>query len=285
MDGISLVHHNLSHYLDELKEKLSLSHDEIYHNVASDNFSAINFLTIAQNLNVHPLKLWNQSVDVKALKANKQNKVWLLDKYSGYAGSHVASIKNVLQQFSKYGLYEDALSYLQISNITLNALEHISILAISDLLNFSKNFFVKDDYEEIGRRSARIFLNSNYGDKILNTQNPINLIDKAIAHMSLVERNWTYSIHSLCDHFLEIKTSTSEPMLNDTFFESYTNQMTTLVRFNFFKEAFLHCGIEVTSIEPVTLVNQWDSEFIFRIYFKIDPKRRVDSFYCLKFLN
>ncbi len=100
-------------YLHELSEFTGIHKselfDECYDIYTSLNISATDLLQIAINLNVDPTLLWTRKIDFKNLKSMRDGEFSLPAAYSEIRASNIASIKNTLEQFRKYDLYDYAL--------------------------------------------------------------------------------------------------------------------------------------------------------------------------------
>jgi len=248
-------------YLDQLIEYTGINRDELFdecYNINNFiNFSSESLLQIAKNLKVDPILLWKKQLDFEVLKSTQEGTMLLPKCYTEVCNSKIVSLQNVLEQYKQYNLYDYALKKLQINEKIFSENRAISVLAISDIFDFSSGFFTKKDYEAIATR------NSTYAyDNILKKEISMNLskIKKAERMFELVcffEQNWNYRILRSDLNSITIGTLESEEMRSAKTYRSFTNNMTTFGRFSFCEQALGFLGVRS---HGVITNSGWDNE-------------------------
>lgn len=239
-------------YIDRLIEYTDISRDEVFdqcHDIyTSLNLTVTDLLQISINLKVDPVLLWQRNLDLDVLKEQRKANFILPSRYSDVKSSKIASLRNVLEQFKRYNLYEYALNRIQLTEEIMKENASISVLAINDLLTYSGDFFTEKDYIDIARRNS-FFMFEN----TLKTEVSINNSSKEIATnlfelIQHFERNWEYKIVTSKLNSITIETLESDRMQSAKGYSSFTNHITTYGRFSFIKQALGYFAVDTYNV-------------------------------------
>ena len=256
-------------YLDELSEFTGIHKselfDECYDIYTSLNISATDLLQIAINLNVDPILLWNKQIDLEQLRLTRAGQTVLPFAYSEVCASNIASLKNSLDTFKKYGMYDYALKRIQMNEKTIQTINSISVMAMTDLFRFSDNFFIPQDYMDIATRNAA-FTYDNILRKEINTRNTgIRITQNIFELVCHFEQNWNYKIIRSDLHSLTIETKESELMRSTKSYRSFTTNTSNLVRFTFIKAALAKFNINTQNVTQLSDSDNKEKKFRFSV--------------------
>jgi hypothetical protein len=255
-------------YLSYFMEYTGTTKDQLYHQchgVHGSDLSAVNLLQIAKNIDVDPIRLWSQDLDLDVIKAKKKGVLQLPAKYSEVQNSPMASIVNLLEQFKRLGLYDYVLKKHQLNEVLILANQRVSILAIGDLLNFGGSFFTQQDYLDFADRNSTYSTDNIFLKHIPRNNSHINIVKKVMELASSFEQNWKYFIVNSTHNSITIETFESEQMQDAKAYTPYTNPVTLFCRYAFLKKTFFSFGIENVSIETVTSFQGRNNRYLFKI--------------------
>lgn len=256
-------------YLNELKEYTGIHNSELYYGCSdiykSIHLSANDLIQIAINLNVDPILLWNKQIDLEHLRLSRTGKIVLPSAYSEVCASNIASLKNVLDSFKKYDMYEYALKRIQLDEKAIQANSSISVMAMTDLFRFSDNFFIPQDYMDIATRNAA-FTYDNILRKEINARNTgIEITQNIFELVCHFEQNWNYKIIRSDLHSLTIETKESELMRSTKSYRSFTTNTSNLVRFTFIKAALAKFNINTQNVTQLSDSDNKEKKFRFSV--------------------
>lgn len=256
-------------YLDQLIEYTGISRAEIFNGCydiySSIHLSANDLLQMAKNLQVDPVKLWCRNLDLEVLK-NKHNGITLLPElYSDVCASSIVSIKHALLQFKKFGLYDYALKRIQIDEKMIETRKSISVLAGNDLLILGNGFFSERNYADIAKRNAAFAYDNILKNEIKANMPPCKIAKEIVELVGHFEQNWSYKITKSDLNSITIETQESELMRSAKGYRSFTNNMTSFIRFHFLKEALGMYHIQAQHVGPLSDWNNQNKKFQFSI--------------------
>lgn len=265
----TVYHNDFFKYIDQLIEYTGIERVEVYDKCydiyVSNHLTASDLLQISENLNVDPVLLWNKQIDFETLKKVRSGDYSLPSSYSDVRASSMVSLKNTLEQFKKYDLYNYALKRLQIDEKAIASNSTISVLAGADLLEFSKGFFTKKEYADIGRRNAAFSFKKLFRHEISSTKSAIYITREMMSLLGHFEQNWDYKIlHSDLKSVI-VETNESDYMRSAKSYKSYTNEFTTFIRFSYFRSALESFNIKGAYAVPISDWNNRDKKFRFSI--------------------
>lgn len=256
-------------YLGQLIEHTGINNDELFNGCIdihkSLNMSAADLLQIATNLKVDPILLWNKKIDFDVIKSDLSGETIFPSCYSEVLNSNIVSLKNVLDQFKRYDIYDYALKKIQFDEKTLNNNKAVSILAINDLLEFSTGFFTEKNYAKIAKANATFMFDNVFKKEVSLSNSPINIAKNMVELVSHFEQNWDYEILKTDLNSLTMKTWESEKMRSTKSYRPYTNYVTNYLRFEFVHKALEQLGVGTYNVTPLSEWDNRDKSFKFKI--------------------
>ena len=255
-----------NNFLDSLIYDHGIDSEVILNKVnKKSDFTAMDIVQIANNLNISARNLLEQNIDIEALKSMiSGNNNFIPKDYLIGAHSSTTSLKSVVTEFEQWGRFSDTLKYLQISEESLREHQRISISVVNKAIKYMEKFLSPQELTNIAIRNADAFLSTtDFGKEIYSSLCSKEPSEVLLKNIHLVERNWSYNIIKKNANIITVSTAQTNEVMDENPHLAYTTPHTNKIRFEFIKRVLNRSGNHCI-INQISSV-QKNGEFKFEI--------------------
>ena len=223
-------------------------------------------MRISRNLRVDGKSLLSGDFDLqRTAKILRGNLLSIPNKYELGMFSSSTSLKNIVNQFSRFGMKSYVLNKIQVDESFIKDHRPLSVHAVNDALKIVDDFIVEEDLKNYAKANAKDFLNKSFGQIVIKETLKDNFVQRMLEVVHLVEKNWTYQIIKNDYGNYTIKSLQSEEMLDNTDRRCFTNNYINIMRKNFFYYFMQYAGFRGHEVEILDQEFDLQSEMTLKI--------------------
>ena len=230
------------------------------------DLNAFELMRISRNLRVDGKSLLSGDFDLqRTAKILRGNLLSIPNKYELGMFSSSTSLKNIVNQFSRFGMKSYVLNKIQVDESFIKDHRPLSVHAVNDALKIVDDFIVEEDLKNYAKANAKDFLNKSFGQIVIKETLKDNFVQRMLEVVHLVEKNWTYQIIKNDYGNYTIKSLQSEEMLDNTDRRCFTNNYINIMRKNFFYYFMQYAGFRGHEVEILDQEFDLQSEMTLKI--------------------
>ena len=230
------------------------------------DINAFELMRIARNLKIDGKSLLNGDFDLqRTAKILGGNKLSIPNKYELGMFSSSTSLKNLVNQFSRFGMKNYVLNKIQVDESFMHNHRPLSVNAVNDALYLVKDFISIEDLKNYSKANARDFLTKSYGQVVQQETSKEKVVEAMLSVAHYVERNWDYKIISNDSGNYTIESEQSEQMLDHSPKKIYTNSYINEMRTYFFYYFMELCGFKNHDVQITSQEFNINSKMTFKV--------------------